>query len=372
VADNNETPIIIVKKAGHHGGHHGGAWKIAYADFVTAMMAFFMVMWLVNSAENPTRQSIASYFRRPGLFKEGSGSPLDMGSEGILMDSYAPPRPQNANELPWELRESIEQPINKSKSDAVTLQALIIKDSADKDTPKTNTSPDGITGVIKDVTYVDIRQTIRDKINNFIKLGGEILGEVEVNDTADGLIIEIKDTKKRSMFSPASARILPHAMPSFKKIVDIIVPIAKSIEVQGHTDQVPFPKESDYSNWELSLARANEARKALETSGVAEATIRSISGMAGRRLLNIKDPTSPENRRITLDIIIDAAKVPAPTQQPTAIPTIVATVTIEEQIKQERITKPIDLPDIRGKLPTITKIFPEETVVSQSDFFMIP
>ena len=104
---DEETPIIIIKKSGGHGGHHGGAWKIAYADFVTAMMAFFMVMWLVNSADVTTRASIASYFRRPGMFEAGHGTPLEIGSVGILTDSYAPPNPQNADKLPWQVRDFI-------------------------------------------------------------------------------------------------------------------------------------------------------------------------------------------------------------------------------------------------------------------------
>jgi flagellar motor protein MotB len=88
----DDKPIIVIKKKGGHGGHHGGAWKVAYADFVTAMMAFFMVMWLVNSASEPTRQNIASYFRKPGLFASGSGTPLQIGGAGFLEDA-APPRP---------------------------------------------------------------------------------------------------------------------------------------------------------------------------------------------------------------------------------------------------------------------------------------
>ena len=87
----DDKPIIVIKKKGGHGGHHGGAWKVAYADFVTAMMAFFMVMWLVNSAETKTKKAIASYFRRPGLFESGSGTPLLIGGSGMLPEAFAPP-----------------------------------------------------------------------------------------------------------------------------------------------------------------------------------------------------------------------------------------------------------------------------------------
>ncbi|HMP49758.1 MAG TPA: flagellar motor protein MotB, partial [Oligoflexia bacterium] len=88
--------IIIVKKVSGHGGHHGGAWKVAFADFVTAMMALFMVLWLVNSAAEPTRDRIASYFRKPGIFQKGSGNPMEMGGGGILPETFSPPTDGNA------------------------------------------------------------------------------------------------------------------------------------------------------------------------------------------------------------------------------------------------------------------------------------
>ena len=90
----NEKPVIVIKKKkGGHGGHHGGAWKIAYADFVTAMMCFFLCMWLINTASVVTRENIASYFRKPSLFNEGTGMPLLLGGAGILTDAYVPPKP---------------------------------------------------------------------------------------------------------------------------------------------------------------------------------------------------------------------------------------------------------------------------------------
>jgi len=96
VAD--DKPIIIIKKKGGHGGAHGGAWKVAYADFVTAMMAFFMVMWLVNTADQSTKQNIASYFRKPGIFESGSGTPLLVGEAGILQDGYVPAHPEETKQ----------------------------------------------------------------------------------------------------------------------------------------------------------------------------------------------------------------------------------------------------------------------------------
>ena len=98
MADKDNKPVIIVKKGGH-GGHHGGAWKIAYADFTTAMMCFFLCMWLINTASVTTKQAIASYFRKPSVFTEGSGMPVLLGGQGILEDAFTPPRPEDKRQI---------------------------------------------------------------------------------------------------------------------------------------------------------------------------------------------------------------------------------------------------------------------------------
>lgn len=111
----DEKPIIIIKKKGGHGGHHGGAWKVAYADFVTAMMAFFMVMWLVNSADVTTKQNIASYFKRPGIFQEGSGTPLLLGQAGILNDAYVPAKKVVKSQSSGKLKAATDQETGGAK-----------------------------------------------------------------------------------------------------------------------------------------------------------------------------------------------------------------------------------------------------------------
>jgi len=108
--------IIIVKKVSGHAGHHGGAWKVAYADFVTAMMALFLVLWLVNSASVVTREAIASYFKRPGVFEQGSGTPLEIGGGGILRETFAPPSDGNAQIIPhkdiYNIKETVKDKEN--------------------------------------------------------------------------------------------------------------------------------------------------------------------------------------------------------------------------------------------------------------------
>jgi chemotaxis protein MotB len=325
---DEEVPIIIVKKSGGHGGHHGGAWKIAYADFVTAMMAFFMVMWLVNSADVTTKQSIASYFRRPGMFDHGHGTPLEMGTLGILSDSYAPPKPQDSSQLPWQVRDRLKSEDNES-IDKPLIQAngLAAKESDnsfnlitdEKIKPKKSSDqldfikPSEITNLIRPYEGKVGASPLRDKLahlsrqfNNFIKAHPELekaLGKIEFQVEDDGIIIDIMDTAKSSMFAAGSARVLPTAYSAFKEVLKTIEPYAKKIEIRGHTDAAPFSAFEGYSNWELSLARANEARKLLFDYGVSEEVIAGVVGKASNELKSPENPSSPANRRITLKLL---------------------------------------------------------------------
>jgi chemotaxis protein MotB len=333
---DEEVPIIIIKKGGGHGGHHGGAWKIAYADFVTAMMAFFMVMWLVNSAEVTTKQSIASYFRRPGMFDHGHGTPLEMGSIGILNDSYAPPKPQDSRELPWQVREKLKdeehEEIDKPLIQANGLAEQESKDSINLLTDENSKSkkqvdkidfikPSEITNIIKPYDGKTGKTALKAKLqdlsrdfSNFLHSNPdleEVLGKIEVQVESDGLVLEIMDTAKRSMFGAGSARVLPEAYPAFKVIVTKLKSITESIEIRGHTDAAPFAAVGGYSNWELSLARANEARKLIQEFGFEEKIIKGIVGKASNELKDLEDPSSPSNRRITMKLFsLDSSLLP--------------------------------------------------------------
>ncbi len=318
----DDKPIIIIKKKGGHGGHHGGAWKVAYADFVTAMMAFFMVMWLVNTADQTTKQNIASYFRRPGLFQSGSGTPLLIGEAGILPDAYVPPRPKDTiksggKEQDTNLPKNSGTDEQRDKKRQVTLRGEEGKSGGLKDAQ-------GKTGVDKDksteqgqvasakmaaelkafeqekLLFEQTAQQIREQIASSKELR-ELLGIVDVKVESDGLNIEIMDTEKSSMFSSGSARILPDAQAAFQKIGDIISKLPYNIDIVGHTDSKPFSNRAGgYSNWELSSDRANSARRLLESEGIDPVRIISVVGRADKDLKYKDRPMAASNRRITL------------------------------------------------------------------------
>jgi len=313
MADKDNKPVIIVKKGGH-GGHHGGAWKIAYADFTTAMMCFFLCMWLINTASITTRQAIASYFRKPSVFTEGSGMPVLLGGQGVLEDAFTPPRPEDKRKL----KKPSDDPARK----------LYGESDEDRDKhyeregrlpPKKNRGPDTITGLNSDKKHPeesrkDIRlrllaeATQRDleKAMRSNPQLARLLGRIETTVESDGLRIDIMDTDKFSMFDRGSARINRAAEPAFQSVTDVLKKYPNVIEISGHTDALPFPTAvGGYTNWELSADRANAARRLIESQGLPARQIVSVSGKASTEPKLPADPNAAANRRISLKLKFD-------------------------------------------------------------------
>ncbi len=325
----DDKPIIIIKKKGGHGGHHGGAWKVAYADFVTAMMAFFMVMWLINTAETAVKQAIASYFRKPGIFESGSGTPLLIGEAGILDDGSVPPHPEDTKQLyPGKSKEWL---LEKSGTDRNTTGDKRITyrgDDGKRDSvPDDDVAQRGFESEAPDnpaiakelgLKKAEAEQLLHQQqaafgelISEFEKQvgsltggeGGKVLGDLETKIDKEGLHIEIMDTEKSSMFQSGSARILPDAENAFQSLAPLLAKLPNKIEIVGHTDAKPFSsRPGGYSNWELSADRANAARRLLEKAGLPSERFGSVMGRADKELKNPTDPFSPANRRITLSV----------------------------------------------------------------------
>lgn len=348
----DDKPIIIIKKKGGHGGHHGGAWKVAYADFVTAMMAFFMVMWLLSAASSKQRVNIASYFRKPGIFTDGSGTPLMMGEAGILTDGYVPPHPETEKQL--YNGKSMEELKKKSgtddagtgtkrvtyrgtegkrdsvpdddvaqrgfQSDKPDTEKLIVNLSKEKSGYGEVKSQGKGDGASDDEGEAQAIAAAAENVKQALKGIPEIkdlLGAVEIKTDADGLSIELMDTDKTSMFRGGSAQILPEAEAAFAKVTPILNKYSEKIEVIGHTDASGFARRpGGYSNWELSADRANAARRLLEKTGIDSARFSNVTGRADRELKFPSLPTAPGNRRITLKLTFDKKNLPKPVLLP--------------------------------------------------------
>lgn len=313
-----EKAIIIVKKKGGHGGHHGGAWKVAYADFVTAMMAFFMVMWLLNSAETQQREAIASYFRKPGLFETGSGTPLMMGGSGILPDGFAPnlATPERKfvsgmNQTPLTKRSGEEDAIKKSQTRPKGEAGKGVIQDGEKETSGFGLKETSQKGKGKGKSpYVAAMEKVKQDLAGQIKkqLAGipelsKLLGSVDIKIEADGINIEIMDSEKQSMFEVASSTINPLAKAAFFQIAEVLKKVPNQIDIAGHTDGRPFRGGvRGFSNWELSSERANAARRLMEEAGIPRERISSVLGRADRELKVPEDPLSEKNRRISLKV----------------------------------------------------------------------
>ncbi len=243
--------IIIVKKikkAAH--GHHGGSWKVAYADFVTAMMAFFMVMWILGMDEQ-TKKAIEGYFSSPVGYKKGyssGASPLSSGSSPAAVK-----------------REAIQMAIRQLQSkrfEAVSAQ-------------------------------------LRGSIDSIAALG-KLRAKVEITVTRSGLRIELIENDKGDTFFPiASAVLTEQGRVTLRTIAGELRGLENPVVIEGHTDAARYANGS-YSNWDLSADRANAARRILEESGLDHGRIAEVTGLADKQLRYPSDPLNPSNRRISI------------------------------------------------------------------------
>jgi chemotaxis protein MotB len=239
-----EQVIIIKKKSGHGHGHHGGAWKVAYADFVTAMMAFFLVMWLVSQKQE-VKASVASYFRDPGAFDGGQGVLPGVQSAA----SVQPERPS-----PEAATEALERAAN------------------------------------------DVRHALES-----LPRYDELSKRIDVAVTEEGLRIELRESPDDGFFASGSAAMKPDTVQLLHVIAAELGKLSNRVAVEGHTDSAPYAaQDGQYTNWELSADRANAARRVLVVSGMQPSQVEAVRGYADTRLRTPETPLDPSNRRISI------------------------------------------------------------------------
>ena len=270
-------PIIVkrVRKGGH--APHGGAWKIAYADFVTAMMAFFLLMWLLGSTTDGDKKGIADYFQSPlriSLLGGGSGagdaSHVVKGG-GISLSStvgqvkrgdVAPPRDTiNLHKLRDEVK----------KAEAVRMREL--------------------------------QEQLEQELRNNPKLSA-YSSQIRMDMTRDGLRIQIVDERNRPMFDSGSAAIRPQMREILRAIGSVLAEVPNRLTLEGHTDAQPFPGgDRGYGNWELSADRANASRRELVGGGLTDERVLRVQGLAASQPLVREDPLDAQNRRISIVVM---------------------------------------------------------------------
>ena len=270
----NNQPIIIKRVKRFAVGHHGGAWKIAFADFATAMMAFFLVLWLMSAATPAQKLAISGYFKDPVGFTE-SGSPytIDLGGTPAL----APDNTLNPEE---KLQPQLDT-INSQKIDPD--QAESVAEQVEKERLEL------------------LLQELQNKVEEnpqLRKFKDQLLFEI----TPDGLRIQIMDAENRPMFDVGSARLKQYVEDILLAMADTIKAVPNKVSISGHTDATQYSGSGDFGNWELSANRANAARRALVTGSYPESQIARVVGYASSVPFDNSNPTNPVNRRI--DIVV--------------------------------------------------------------------
>ncbi len=318
---------IIVKKVIQGGGHHGGAWKVAYADFVTAMMAFFLLLWLLNVTTDEQKKGIADYFAPSSVSRSQSGSGGIMGGQTMSKDGarigdaaaptvvveITPPRVRDSGEADKEQEDEPEENEHKKKTGEENDGDLNKGKNEETETEREK---------FKEPTQEELREKLaQDEQKAFEQAEQELREVMEdssefeelkrhliVDNTPEGLRIQIVDQDGRSMFPSGSAEMHGHTQKILEQVSKVVATMPNNLSITGHTDSVPFRSGGQkYGNWELSSDRANASRRSLMDSGIPAVRIARVSGLADTEPLISEDPAHPSNRRISIVLLRRAA-----------------------------------------------------------------
>ncbi|MDH4874702.1 flagellar motor protein MotB [Pseudomonas sp. BN515] len=281
----NNQPIIVKRVKRYAAGHHGGAWKIAFADFATAMMAFFLVLWLMSSATPEQKKAISGYFKDPIGFTE-SASPY-------VIDLGGTPTPAPDRTLNPELKDAPDS--QESAADS--------SDKTQVDASQVETLADQIERERLELLLQELQNKVEEN-PELRKFKDQILFEI----TQDGLRIQIMDAANRPMFDLGSARLQPYFEDILLILAETIKAVPNKISISGHTDAKPYAGAGDFGNWELSAGRANAARRTLIAGGYPEDQVARVVGYASSALFDRKDPFNPVNRRIDIIVLTKKAQ----------------------------------------------------------------
>jgi chemotaxis protein MotB len=282
--DDTQRPIVIrrIKKGG--GGHHGGAWKIAYADFVTAMMAFFLLMWLLGSTAKGDLQGIAEYFRTPLQVALAGGSGAGDASHVIKSGG------KDLTRLEGQIKQGELDAAKRSYNLKAAQQEL---------------------ARIEKQKLTELKGRLQASIETIPALTA-FKNQLLIDITIDGLRIQIVDEQNRPMFAIGSAVLQPYTREILREIAKVLNEVPNRVTISGHTDAHPYSGgQRGYSNWELSADRANASRRELLSGGMEERKIARVVGLSSSVLYDPQDPHNPINRRISIIVMNQRAEAEA-------------------------------------------------------------
>ena len=253
--DNQSAQIRIVKKKIVHGGHHGGAWKVAYADFVTAMMAFFLVMWITGLSQD-VKQAVSGYFKDPVAFMEAA----------------------KAGKAPFKVAE----PKGGGEVKLMATAAAELK------------------------TLEQAKKTIEKIISESPEFKS-IKKYIDIKIVDEGLRIDLLEAKESLFFDSASAQVKPSTRSLLARVAAEIKHLPNKLIIEGHTDSLPLARTDGYTNWELSADRANSARQVIESNGLPDKRIAQVRGYAATQPRNPQHPEHFSNRRVSIIVVMTNA-----------------------------------------------------------------
>ena len=302
MAGKDEKPTVIVRRVKkiQGGGHHGGSWKVAYADFVTAMMAFFLVMWLVGALTTKQREAVSDYFKNPSPLKGTSPAPAP-GMNG----------PGGASNSMIKLGGTMELP--KGPGDEFTRNPADQRSEADKR--------------MQDRQRLEqLMQELKEAIDKSQALE-PFKDQLLLDITPEGMRIQIVDKQNRPMFDLGSAKLMPYTADILHEIAGFVNRVPNRVSIAGHTDTANYASRFGYGNWELSADRANAARRSLLEGGMDAGKVARVVGFGAAVLFDRQNPLNPINRRISIVVMSKAAEdaalgqtgnvtVPAPAAAP--------------------------------------------------------
>jgi chemotaxis protein MotB len=290
MSEDTARPIIIVKKKINAAGHHGGAWKVAYADFVTAMMAFFMVMWLVASLNKEQRSAMFQYFNNPSM-EQGHSTKAAPGQAG----------PGGASTSVIKLGGGLDAPKVVIDTHKPARQPDIVADR-----------PTAAEAKERERKEKEQLESLLEELKKAVSLGQALepfKDQLLLDLTPEGLRIQIVDKQNRPMFDAGSSALKDYTTQILTEVAKYLNGVPNRISLSGHTDAKPYPGTTQlYSNWELSADRANAARRALIAGGLDEQKIARVVGLASSVLFVKDEPLNPINRRISIIVMTRRAE----------------------------------------------------------------
>ncbi len=281
--EEKEQPIII-KKINKGGGHHGGAWKVAYADFVTAMMAFFLLLWLLNVTTEEEKTAIANYFdpTHPKVSDSSSGAGGVMGGLSMSPQGAMATNVQNMA-MPQPAPPSGSQGAKTAKEKAIEKAKKELKQAEERKFKQAERR---------------LKQVIQDD-PDLAALADNLI----IDMTPEGLRIQIVDKDGAPMFPSGSARMFEKTKTLMTKVAQAVSDMPNEISIRGHTDSIAYGAAADYTNWELSSDRANASRRVMLEAGIPKSRVNNVVGKADTEPLLKDDPTNARNRRISIVLL---------------------------------------------------------------------